>query len=52
MVQIQPVSGAVLNGTLIGINSYGAIIIKDAAGVNRSFLAGDVHLRPVQESID
>ena len=46
-VKIQPVAGEAVIGKLIGINQFGAVLIQSAAGEVQSFLAGDVHLRPV-----
>ena len=46
-VMIQPVAGSTITGTMIGINQFGAVLIQNAAGEVKSFLAGDVHLRPV-----
>ena len=46
-VKIQPVAGEAVIGKLIGINPFGAVLIQSAAGEVQSFLAGDVHLRPV-----
>lgn len=46
-VKIQPVAGDMVIGKLVGINQFGAVLIQNAAGEVQSFLAGDVHLRPV-----
>jgi BirA family biotin operon repressor/biotin-[acetyl-CoA-carboxylase] ligase len=51
-VQLQPVQGEPLSGTLVGINSFGALLLQNSAGLVQSFLAGDVHLRPAEEPID
>ncbi|MBI9050689.1 MAG: biotin--[acetyl-CoA-carboxylase] ligase [Anaerolineaceae bacterium] len=51
-VKIQPVAGVPVIGTLVGINPFGAILIRDTAGVTQSFLAGDVHLRPVSDNLE
>jgi BirA family biotin operon repressor/biotin-[acetyl-CoA-carboxylase] ligase len=51
-VQLKPVQGEPLSGTLVGINSFGALLLQNSAGIVQSFLAGDVHLRPAEEPID
>ena len=51
-VQVQPVQGESLSGTLVGINSFGALLLQNSTGIVQSFLAGDVHLRPAEEPID
>lgn len=48
IVEIQPVAGVPIMGTLVGINPFGAVLIQNSAGEVQSFLAGDVHLRPVE----
>ena len=47
-VSIHQVNGTDFTGMLMGINPFGALIIKDANGIEQSFMAGDVHLRPVK----
>jgi BirA family biotin operon repressor/biotin-[acetyl-CoA-carboxylase] ligase len=47
-VMIQPVAGKPITGTLIGINQFGAVLLRNTAGEIQSFLAGDVHLLPVE----
>jgi BirA family transcriptional regulator, biotin operon repressor / biotin---[acetyl-CoA-carboxylase] ligase len=46
-VAIHQVNGEVITGTLIGINPFGAVLLRDTAGMVHSYLAGDVHLRPI-----
>ena len=46
-VQIQQVNGSMFHGMLVGINAFGALVIRDDAGKEQTFLAGDVHLRPI-----
>jgi len=50
-VLVQPVNGEPIHGILVGINTFGALLLQKSTGVVQSFLAGDVHLRPEEDPI-